>query len=61
MARPAFGGVKGRTQLPKFVDRYMTRRIKLDEFVTATLPLEEINTAFEKMHAGEVIRSVIVF
>jgi len=57
----AFGGVKGRTQVPRFVDRYMTGRIKLDEYVTETRPLEEINTAFEKMHAGEVIRSVIVY
>ena len=56
----AFGGTRGRTQLPGFVDRYMAGRIKLDEMVTETLPLEEINTAFEHMHAGEVIRSVIV-
>jgi S-(hydroxymethyl)glutathione dehydrogenase/alcohol dehydrogenase len=55
----AFGGTRGRTQLPGFVDRYMAGRIKLDEMVTETLPLEEINTAFEHMHAGEVIRSVI--
>jgi S-(hydroxymethyl)glutathione dehydrogenase/alcohol dehydrogenase len=57
----AFGGVKGRTQVPKFVDQYMSGRIKLDEYVTVTLPLEEINGAFDKMHAGEVIRSVIVY
>jgi S-(hydroxymethyl)glutathione dehydrogenase/alcohol dehydrogenase len=57
----AFGGVKGRTQVPKFVDQYMTGRIKLDEYVTVTMPLDEINTAFEKMHAGEVIRSVITY
>jgi S-(hydroxymethyl)glutathione dehydrogenase/alcohol dehydrogenase len=57
----AFGGVKGRTQVPKFVDQYMSGRIKLDEYVTEKLPLEQINTAFEKMHRGEVIRSVIVF
>jgi len=57
----AFGGVKGRSQVPKFVDQYMKRRIKLDEYVTETRPLDEINTAFEKMHAGEVIRSVIVY
>jgi S-(hydroxymethyl)glutathione dehydrogenase/alcohol dehydrogenase len=55
----AFGGVKGRTQVPKFVDQYMSGRIKLDEYVTVKLPLEEINTAFDKMHEGEVIRSVI--
>jgi S-(hydroxymethyl)glutathione dehydrogenase/alcohol dehydrogenase len=57
----AFGGVRGRTQVPKFVDQYMSGRVKLDEYVTETRPLEEINTAFEKMHAGEVIRSVIVY
>ncbi len=55
----AFGGVKGRTELPGYVDRYMNGRIKLDEMVTRTLPLEEINTAFDLMHEGEVIRSVI--
>jgi len=55
----AFGGVKGRTELPKYVDRYMAGRIKLDEMVTETRPLEEINTAFDRMHDGEVIRTVI--
>ena len=55
----AFGGVRGRTQVPKFVDQYMSGRIKLDEYVTETRPLEEINTALDKMHAGEVIRTVI--
>jgi S-(hydroxymethyl)glutathione dehydrogenase/alcohol dehydrogenase len=55
----AFGGTKGRTQLPKFVDRYMSGRIKLDELVDEVLPLEQINAAFDRMHAGEVIRSVI--
>ena len=57
----AFGGVKGRTQLPGYVDRYMAGRIKIDEMVSATMPLDEINRAFELMHAGEVIRSVIEF
>jgi len=55
----AFGGTRGRTQVPQFVDRYMSGRIKIDEMIDERLPLEEINTAFEKMHAGEVIRSVI--
>jgi S-(hydroxymethyl)glutathione dehydrogenase/alcohol dehydrogenase len=55
----AFGGVRGRTELPRFVDRYVSGRIKLDELVTATLPLEDINRAFELMHRGESIRSVI--
>ncbi len=57
----AFGGTKGRTQLPGFVDRYLAGRIKLDEMVSATMPLDEINRAFELMHEGEVIRSVIKF
>ena len=57
----AFGGVKGRTQVPKFVDQYMSGRIKLDEYVTVKMPLEEINSAFDKMHEGEAIRSVIVY
>ncbi len=55
----AFGGTKGRTQLPGLVDRYMAGRIKLDEMVSATLPLEDINKAFEMMHDGSVIRSVV--
>jgi S-(hydroxymethyl)glutathione dehydrogenase/alcohol dehydrogenase len=57
----AFGGTRGRTQLPQFVDRYMNGRIKLDEMVNETLPLEKINTAFDKMLEGEVIRSVILY
>jgi S-(hydroxymethyl)glutathione dehydrogenase / alcohol dehydrogenase len=55
----AFGGTRGRTQLPRFVDRYLAGRIKLDEMVNRVLPLERINEAFELMHQGEVIRSVI--
>jgi S-(hydroxymethyl)glutathione dehydrogenase/alcohol dehydrogenase len=57
----AFGGVKGLSQLPGYVDRYMAGDIHVDEFVTHTLPLEQINTAFELMHAGQSIRSVILF
>jgi S-(hydroxymethyl)glutathione dehydrogenase/alcohol dehydrogenase len=57
----AFGGTRGRTQLPAFVDRYMAGRIKLDEMVTANLPLDEINRAFDSMHDGEAIRSVVIF
>ena len=57
----AFGGVKGRKELPAYVDRYMSGRIKLDEYVTFRTPLDEINLAFERMHSGEAIRSVIVF
>jgi S-(hydroxymethyl)glutathione dehydrogenase/alcohol dehydrogenase len=55
----AFGGTRGRTQLPQYVGRYLSGRIKIDELVTATLPLEEINTAFDLMHRGEAIRTVI--
>ena len=55
----AFGGTRGRTQLPQFVDWYMNGRIKLDECITHTMPLEDINRAFDVMHRGESIRSVI--
>ncbi|MGE5167215.1 MAG: S-(hydroxymethyl)glutathione dehydrogenase/class III alcohol dehydrogenase [Deltaproteobacteria bacterium] len=55
----AFGGVKGRSQLPGYVDRYLRGEIKIDEFVSAELPLEQINQAFNLMHEGKVIRSVI--
>ena len=57
----AFGGVKGRSQLPGMVDQYMSGEIKLDELITYTMPLEAINDAFEHMHAGRSIRSVIHF
>lgn len=57
----AFGGVKGRSQLPGYVEQYLNGQIKVDEFVTETRPLEEINEAFEDMHAGKVIRTVITF
>ena len=57
----AFGGVKGRTQLPGYVDRYMSGRIKIDEMISATMPLERINEAFDSMHDGTAIRTVIVY
>jgi S-(hydroxymethyl)glutathione dehydrogenase/alcohol dehydrogenase len=57
----AFGGVRGRTELPGFVDRYMAGEIKVDEMVTHVLPLADINHAFELMHTGQSIRSVIDF
>ncbi|NQZ07676.1 MAG: S-(hydroxymethyl)glutathione dehydrogenase/class III alcohol dehydrogenase [Algicola sp.] len=57
----AFGGVKGRTQLPGYVEQYMKGEIKVDEMVTHTMGLDDINKAFELMHSGESIRSVIVF
>ena len=57
----AFGGTKGRTQVPGLVERYMNGRVKLDEMVSAEMPLDDINRAFDLMHQGEVIRSVIKF
>jgi len=57
----AFGGVKGRSQLPGYVDRYLKGELKVDEFVTETLPLDQINHAFDLMHEGKVVRSVIRF
>jgi len=57
----AFGGTRGRTQLPRFVDWYMRGRIKVDEMVTHTMPLEDINRAFDLMHRGESIRSVVLY
>jgi len=57
----AFGGVKGRTELPGYVERYMSGEIELDRMVTHTMPLEDINNAFDLMHKGESIRSVIIF
>jgi S-(hydroxymethyl)glutathione dehydrogenase/alcohol dehydrogenase len=57
----AFGGVKGRTELPGYVDRYMSGEINLDDLVTFKLPLSKINEAFDLMHEGKSIRSVIDF
>jgi len=57
----AFGGVKGRTQLPGMVEDAMRGDIELDPFITHTLPLERINEAFDLMHAGKSIRTVIHF
>lgn len=57
----AFGGVKGRSQLPGMVEEAMRGDIELAPFVTHTMPLEEINTAFDLMHKGESIRSVVKF
>lgn len=57
----AFGGVKGRTELPGYVEQYLAGDIKIDEMVTHTMGLEDINHAFDLMHEGESIRSVIVF
>jgi len=57
----AFGGARGRTDVPKIVDWYMDGKIQIDPLITHTLPLEDINKAFDLMHAGESIRSVVVF
>ncbi len=57
----AFGGVKGRSQLPGFVERYLSGEIKIDPMITHELPLERINDAFELMHRGKSIRTVITF
>jgi S-(hydroxymethyl)glutathione dehydrogenase/alcohol dehydrogenase len=57
----AFGGARGRTDVPKIVDWYMDRRINIDDLITHTMPLERINEAFDLMHRGESIRSVVVY
>ena len=57
----AFGGVKGRSQLPGYVEKYLSGAIQLDPMITHTLPLERINEAFDLMHQGKSIRSVIKF
>ncbi|MEE9319959.1 MAG: S-(hydroxymethyl)glutathione dehydrogenase/class III alcohol dehydrogenase [Granulosicoccus sp.] len=57
----AFGGARGRTDVPKIVDMYMEGRIDIDSLITSTMPLEDINKGFEQMHAGEGIRSVVVY
>lgn len=57
----AFGGVKGRSQLPHYVENYMNGKIKIDEMITYTMPLDKINEAFDLMHEGKSIRSVILF
>ena len=57
----AFGGAKSRTQVPKIVDWYMDGKINIDDLITHTMPLDEINEAFHLMHKGESIRSVINF
>jgi S-(hydroxymethyl)glutathione dehydrogenase/alcohol dehydrogenase len=57
----AFGGAKGRTDVPKIVDWYMSGKIAIDPMITHVLKLEEINKGFDLMHAGESIRSVVVY
>jgi S-(hydroxymethyl)glutathione dehydrogenase / alcohol dehydrogenase len=57
----AFGGYRGRTHVPRIVDWYMDGKINIDDLITAVLPLERINEAFDRMHAGDGIRSVVTF
>ena len=57
----AFGGARGRTDVPKIVDWYMEGKIEIDPMITHILPLEKINDAFDLMHEGKSIRSVVVF
>jgi S-(hydroxymethyl)glutathione dehydrogenase/alcohol dehydrogenase len=57
----AFGGARGRTDVPKIVDWYMEGKIHIDEMITHTMPLSEINTAFDLMHEGKSIRSVVTY
>ncbi|HET6470411.1 MAG TPA: S-(hydroxymethyl)glutathione dehydrogenase/class III alcohol dehydrogenase [Pseudomonadales bacterium] len=57
----AFGGAKGRTDVPKIVDWYMNGKINIDDLITHTMPLKDINHAFDLMHEGKSIRSVVVY
>ena len=57
----AFGGVRGRSELPGFVNKYMAGEINIDDMVTHTMGLEDINRAFDLMHSGESIRSVVIY
>ncbi|MDE2385120.1 MAG: S-(hydroxymethyl)glutathione dehydrogenase/class III alcohol dehydrogenase [Alphaproteobacteria bacterium] len=57
----AFGGARGRTDVPKIVDWYMDGKIQIDPMITHTMPLEDINKGFELMHEGKSIRSVVIF
>jgi len=57
----AFGGARGRTDVPKIVDWYMEGKIEIDPMITHTMPLDEINKGFDLMHAGESIRAVVTY
>ena len=57
----AFGGARGRTEVPRIVDWYMDGKINIDDLITHTMPLEEINSAFDLMHEGKSIRSVVTY
>ena len=57
----AFGGARGRTDVPKIVDWYMEGKINIDDLITHTMPLEQINEGFELAKAGKSIRSVVIY
>ena len=57
----AFGGARGRTDVPRIVDWYMNDKIAIDPLITHTMPLEDINKAFDLMHEGKSIRSVVIY
>jgi S-(hydroxymethyl)glutathione dehydrogenase/alcohol dehydrogenase len=57
----AFGGAKGRRDVPKIVDWYMDKKIDIDSLITHVMPVEKINDAFHLMHEGKSIRSVVTF
>jgi S-(hydroxymethyl)glutathione dehydrogenase / alcohol dehydrogenase len=57
----AFGGARGRRDVPKIVDWYMDKKINIDDLITHTMPLGQINEAFDLMHRGESIRSVVIY
>jgi S-(hydroxymethyl)glutathione dehydrogenase/alcohol dehydrogenase len=57
----AFGGARGRTDVPRIVDMYMEGQINIDDLITHTMPLEDINKGFDLMHEGESIRSVVLY
>ena len=57
----AFGGAKGRTDVPRIVDWYMSGKLNIDDLITHTMPLDKINEAFDLLHEGKSIRSVVVF
>jgi len=57
----AFGGARGRTDVPRIVDWYMEGKIRIDPLITHRLTLDEINTGFDLMHKGESIRSVVIY
>jgi S-(hydroxymethyl)glutathione dehydrogenase/alcohol dehydrogenase len=57
----AFGGARGRTDVPRIVDWYMDGKIEIDPLITHTMKLDDINEAFDLMHKGESIRSVVVY